>query len=44
MTAGGCQFNGQPFAFGAYVQSGDELLRCEAPGVLVREGELHEQR
>lgn len=38
--AGGCFFNGERFAPGSYVLSGDELLRCEPPGVWVREGEL----
>lgn len=40
VTGGMCYFNGEPFAIGAFVQSGSELLRCEAPGVWVREGEL----
>lgn len=39
--AGGyCQFNGVTFRLGDYVLSGSELLRCEAPGVWVREGEV----
>lgn len=37
---GYCQFNGVTFRIGEYVLSGSELLRCEAPGVWVREGEL----
>lgn len=38
--AGACYFNGKGFALGSYVLSGHELLRCEPPGVWVREGEL----
>jgi hypothetical protein len=37
--AGSCRFNGVPYAIGSYVLSGSEVLRCEAPGVWVREGE-----
>jgi hypothetical protein len=44
VMAGACQFNGVPYAIGAYVQSGSEVLRCEAPGVWVREGELRESQ
>jgi hypothetical protein len=33
-------FNGVGFLTGDFVLSGTELLRCEAPGVWVREGEL----
>lgn len=39
-TGGVCIFNGTRYALGAYVLSGTELLRCEPPGVWVREGEL----
>ncbi len=39
-SGGTCRFNGVRYRVGEYVQSGDELLRCEAPGVWVREGEL----
>lgn len=35
-----CFFNGASFRVGDYVVSGSELLRCEAPGVWVRKGEL----
>jgi hypothetical protein len=35
-----CYFNGVTFPIGEYVLSGSEVLRCEAPGVWVREGEL----
>lgn len=42
VVAGTCTFNGVAYAIGAYVQSGSEVLRCEAPGVWVREGELRE--
>ena len=40
--AGGgvCKFNGVEFRLGQYVLSGSELLRCESPGLWVREGEL----
>jgi hypothetical protein len=37
---GHCVFNGVAFQIGEYVLSGSELLRCEAPGMWVREGEL----
>lgn len=40
IETGVCYFNGQEYAIGAYVQSGDELLRCERRGVWVREGEV----
>ncbi len=33
-------FNGVAFQIGEYVLSGSELLRCDASGVWVREGEL----
>jgi hypothetical protein len=36
---GACTFNGVGFRIGDFVLSGTELLRCEAPGVWVREGE-----
>ena len=39
-TAGACTFNGTRYPLGAYVLSGTEVLRCEPPGVWVREGEL----
>lgn len=35
-----CYFNSVPFPIGEFVLSGSEILRCEAPGVWVREGEL----
>jgi hypothetical protein len=35
----GCLFNGVEFQIGEFVRSGDELLRCELPGVWVRVGE-----
>ena len=40
VRAGSCVFNGVPYRIGDFIQSGAELLRCEAPGVWVREGEL----
>ncbi|HJV71489.1 hypothetical protein [Ideonella sp.] len=36
---GMCYFNGEAFRLGDRVLSGSEVLRCEAPGVWVREGE-----
>ena len=39
IETGVCYFNNVPYAIGAYVQSGDELLKCEDRGVWVREGE-----
>ncbi len=44
VTEGRCTFNGVSFRWGDYVLSGDELLRCEAPGIWVREGEAVERR
>jgi len=35
-----CTFNGASYRVGDYVVSGSELLRCEAPGLWVRQGEL----
>lgn len=40
VVAGACRFNGVVFRIGEYVLSGTELLRCEAPGVWVSEGEI----
>jgi len=40
----GCYFNGVVYRIGDSVLSGDEVLRCEAPGVWVREGELRPRR
>lgn len=37
-----CYFNGASFPLGEYVLSGHEVLRCEAPGLWVRLGELPE--
>lgn len=37
---GACKFNGVEFRVGEYVLSGSELLRCESPGLWVRQGEL----
>lgn len=39
-----CAFNGVSYRVGAYVVSGSEVLRCEAPGVWVRQGELRARR
>ena len=38
LETGVCYFNDQVYRLGDYVCSGDELLRCEAYGVWVREG------
>ena len=35
-----CSFNGRAYPLGSFVRSGSEVLRCEAPGVWVRAGEL----
>jgi len=40
VVAGACRFNGVSYRIGDTVLSGTELLRCESPGVWVREGEL----
>ena len=40
MVPGTCRFNGVAFRIGEYVLSGSDLLRCEAPGVWVNEGEV----
>lgn len=34
-----CSFNGVAYRVGDYVLSGHEVLRCEAPGLWVRQGE-----
>ena len=34
-----CTFNGVSYPVGQYVLSGHEVLRCEAPGLWVRQGE-----
>jgi hypothetical protein len=34
-----CYFNGSSHPVGSYVLSGHEVLRCEAPGLWVRQGE-----
>lgn len=36
---GACYFNSVAYQFGARVMCGSEVLRCEAPGVWVREAE-----
>lgn len=40
VAGGACRFNGVRYRIGDRVLSGAELLRCEAPGVWVREGEV----
>lgn len=39
VRAGACRYNGVAYAIGDRVLSGHEVLRCEAPGVWVRQGE-----
>ncbi len=39
LEGGACYFNGEPFAIGAYVRSGGEVLQCTERGVWVRKGE-----
>ena len=41
LESGVCHFNGESYAIGKYVCSGDELLRCEERGIWVREGSCH---
>ena len=42
LESGCCYFNGESFAIGDYVCSGDEMLRCEERGVWVREGTCYQ--
>ena len=42
LEASVCYFNGEPYAIGQYVCSGDELLRCEERGVWKREGSCYQ--
>lgn len=44
VRSGDCTFNGVAYRIGDCVQSGTELLRCQAPGVWVREGEIRPPR
>ena len=37
-----CYFNGVAYRAGDYVASGHEVLRCEPPGLWVRQGETGE--
>jgi hypothetical protein len=39
IEAPACYFNGEPFALGACVQSGGEVLQCAEHGVWLRKGE-----
>jgi len=39
IETGVCYFNNVAYPIGSYVQSGDEILKCEGHGVWVREGE-----
>jgi hypothetical protein len=39
VPAGRCLFNGVSYAVGDFIVSDTELLRCESPGMWVREGE-----
>ena len=38
LEEGLCYFNDQAFQIGDYACSGDEQLRCEQPGVWIRQG------
>ena len=40
LEAGACYFNGDAYAIGTYVRSGEEVLRCVGRGVWVRQGEI----
>ena len=40
LARGACYFNDAAYAIGQYVRSGNELLRCEGPGLWVRTGEV----
>ena len=40
VDTGVCYFNNVAYRLGDYVLSGSEVLRCEARGVWVREGEM----
>lgn len=44
VAPGTCTFNGMRYRLGDIVLSGDELLRCEEPGVWVREGEMRPRK
>ena len=41
LESSACYFNGESYAIGQFVCSGDELLRCEEKGIWVREGSCH---
>ena len=43
LETGVCYFNGETFAIGDYVCSGNELLRCEGQGVWIREGTCYQE-
>jgi hypothetical protein len=43
LEASACHFNGESYAIGQYVCSGDELLRCEERGVWIREGSCYQR-
>lgn len=42
LEEGVCYFNGQAYALGDYVLSGEELLHCENPGIWVQKRELNQ--
>lgn len=44
VAGGSCYFNSTSYRLGDCVLSGGELLRCEAPGVWVRQGEYAARR
>lgn len=41
LESGVCYFNGKSYPIGQHVCSGDELLRCEPPGVWIRAGSCY---
>lgn len=43
LESGACYFNNETFAIGDYVCSFNELLRCEAKGIWVREGTCYQE-
>ena len=40
IESGACYFNNTVYPVGQYLQSGSELLHCEARGIWVRKGEM----
>ena len=40
LETGACYFNNVAYSIGVFVLSGNELLRCEEPGLWVRKGDM----